>query len=425
MSRAIGMSPNTIRRGLAELVQRQAHPDAPVEAWIRRAGGGRKPLTTIDPGPAGGPGGLVDPLTRGDPESPLRWTCKSTRNWPRHSTAQGQPVSATHGGPAPARPGLQPAEQPQDPGRGGAPGPQRPVRAHQRDRCRRFNAAGQPVISVDTKKKELVGDFKNGGREWRPDGRARARSGSTTSRTSELGKAIPYGVYDLTRNEGWVSVGIDHDTAEFAVEAIRRWWTQDGARALSGSADELLITADGGRQQRLSRRGCGRWRCRTGRRAGPADPRLPLPAGHEQVEQDRAPDVLPHHAELAWRAARQPRGHRQPDRQHRNRRRDCGSVRASTAASTRQASRSRPRSSLRSTSDAPTSTATGTTRSCPIERNISQFIVTRVLASHGPTAASTPPTTSSRRSVSGASSPASPSLRNRRPTALPSASTEP
>ena len=148
---------------------------------------------------------------------------------------------------------------------------------HINRQVRAFQRRGQPVVSVDTKKKELVGDFKNGGREWQPKGRPR-RVKSKDFPDKELGKVIPYGVYDLTANEGWVSVGIDHDTAEFAVETLRRWWERMG-RAVYPEAKELLITADGGREQRQpqpaveglpagvwpTRRACGS-RCATSRR---------------------------------------------------------------------------------------------------------------------------------------------------------------
>ncbi len=169
----------------------------------------------------------------------------------------------------------------------------RQVHAFQRD--------GQPVVSVDAKKKELIGDFRNPGREWHRRGHpeeVRAKDFPD----KRLGKAIPEGVYDLRRNEGWVSVGVDHDTADFAGESIRRWWQEMGSRAYP-RARRLLITADAGGSNGYRSR---LWKValqRLGVRFGPADLGLPFPARDEQVEQDRAPDVLPHHPELARQAA--------------------------------------------------------------------------------------------------------------------------
>ena len=160
---------------------------------------------------------LVDPATRGDPQSPLRWTCKSTRKLAEELTRQGHPVSHADGRrPAAAQPATacRPTARP----RKAARHPDRNAQfEHINARSSAFQRRGQPVISVDTKKKELVGDFKNGGREWQPKGEPEeVRVHDFLDK--ELGKAIPYGVYDLTGNQGWVSVGIDHDTAEFAVE---------------------------------------------------------------------------------------------------------------------------------------------------------------------------------------------------------------
>ncbi len=243
VSGAIGMSPNTIRRGLAELLQRQAHPEAPVEGRIRRPGGGRKPLTAIDPDLLESLESLVDPMTRGDPESPLRWTCRSTTQLADALTKQGHALSPRTVGRL-----LNDAGYSLQSNRKTVEGASHPDRnaqfLHISQTVMSFQSCGQPVISVDTKKKELVGAFKNGGREWRPQGMPEEVKVHDFLEP-ELGKAIPYGVYDLTSNQGWVSVGIDHDTARFAVEAIRRWWHKMGS-ARYGSARKLLITADGG-----------------------------------------------------------------------------------------------------------------------------------------------------------------------------------
>lgn len=243
VAQATGLSPTTIRRGQAELTNRAARPHPAVAASVRRPGAGRKCAFEADPGLLPALEQLVDPVTRGDPESPLRWTCKSTRTLARELTAQGHPVSEST-----VRRLLHAADyslQGTRKTREGAAHPDRNAQFEHINACvRASQARGQPVISVDTKKKELVGDFKNGGREWQPTGQPeRVRVHDFVDK--ELGKAIPYGVYDITGNQGWVSVGIDHDTARFAAEAIRRWWRKMG-RPRYGAARELLLTADGG-----------------------------------------------------------------------------------------------------------------------------------------------------------------------------------
>ena len=243
VSGAIGMSPNTIRRGVAELLDRKAHPRALVDSRIRRPGGGRKRLIENDPDMQSALEGLVDSATRGDPESPLRWTCKSTTQLAQALTLQGHALSPRTVGRLLNEAGysLQGNRKTIE----GASHPDRNAQfEHISSTVLAFQHRGQPVISVDTKKKELVGPFKNGGREWRPKGTPEAVRVHDFLEP-ELGKAIPYGVYDLTSNDGWVSVGIDHDTARFAVEAIRRWWKKMGAKRY-GNARKLLITADGG-----------------------------------------------------------------------------------------------------------------------------------------------------------------------------------
>jgi hypothetical protein len=243
VSRAIGMSPHTIRKGLAELAGREANPHAPIPARIRRSGGGRKASTDLDPELEMALESLVDPATRGDPQSPLRWTCKSTTRLAEELTRQGHPASPSTVGRLLRAAGysLQGNRKTKE----GGSHPDRDAQfEHINATVEAFQRSGQPVISVDTKKKELVGDFKNGGREWRPSGEPEeVRVHDFMDK--EMGKAIPYGVYDVTGNQGWVSVGVDHDTARFATEAIRRWWSKMGARRYRG-ADRLLITADGG-----------------------------------------------------------------------------------------------------------------------------------------------------------------------------------
>jgi transposase len=240
---ATGISRKTIRKGLAELAIRERTPQAPVAARLRSPGGGRKRLTQTDPQLLASLEWLVDPATRGDPMSPLRWTCKSTQELAQALTDQGHELSPRTVGRL-----LNAAGFSLQSNRKTKEGSDHPDRNAQFEHINRtvlhFQQRAQPVISVDTKKKELVGEFKNGGREWQRKGEP------TTVNThdfmdDELGKAIPYGVYDLSRNEGWVSVGIDHDTAQFAAQAIHRWWKKMGVKRYP-DAKQLLITADGG-----------------------------------------------------------------------------------------------------------------------------------------------------------------------------------
>ncbi len=243
VSAATGMSPKTIQRGLQELSEREAHPDAVVSTRVRQVGGGRKRQTERDPALTEALEQLIDPVTRGDPESPLRWTCKSTGHLARELSAQGHPASASTVWRL-----LRAAGYSLQSNRKTKEGAQHPDRndqfTHIAACVRDFQQRGQPVISVDTKKKELIGEFFNKGREWHLKGQPpEVRIHDFIDK--ELGKAIPYGVYDLSANQGWVSVGIDHDTAHFAAEAIRRWWRKMGAKHYR-QARELLITADGG-----------------------------------------------------------------------------------------------------------------------------------------------------------------------------------
>jgi hypothetical protein len=243
VSHATGLSIDTIRRGMAELSLRDTEPDAFVEPRVRSTGGGRQRLDEQDPELVPALERLVDPATRGDPQSPLRWTCKSTGRLAEEMTQAGHPISAGTVATLLKKQGysLQGNRKTKE----GTQHPDRDVQfEHINTTVKRFEQQGQPVISVDTKKKELVGPFKNGGREWQPKGEPEEVKVHDFV-DQELGKAIPYGVYDVTHNEGWVSVGIDHDTAQFAVQAIKRWWQTMG-RPRYPHASELLITADGG-----------------------------------------------------------------------------------------------------------------------------------------------------------------------------------
>jgi transposase len=243
VSGAIHMSPNTIRKGLAELAARDSNPDAGVESRLRKPGGGRKRCSDSDAGLQETLQWLVEPVTRGDPCSPLRWTCKSTTNLAEELEKIGHPVSPRTIGRMLNADGysLQSNRKTKE----GASHPDRNAQFELINATvMQFQQRGQPVISVDTKKKELVGPFKNGGREWHPVGEPEQVQVHDFM-DKKLGKAIPYGVYDLSQNEGWVSVGIDHDTARFAAQAIQRWWKKMGSKRYS-NAQELLITADGG-----------------------------------------------------------------------------------------------------------------------------------------------------------------------------------
>jgi hypothetical protein len=242
VAQATGLRRNTIRAGVSEL--RAGGRAVPVpDQRVRAPGGGRKALASGDPALLRDLEALVEPVTRGDPMSPLRWTCKSTRQLAAELSRQGHPVS--HQTVADLLRGLRYSLQGNRKTKEGTAHPDRDAQfAYINAQTSAFQARGQPVISVDTKKKELVGEFKNGGREWQPIGHPEAvRVHDFVDR--ELGRAIPYGVYDLAANRGWVSVGTAHDTPAFAVQTVRRWWEQMG-RPTYPAAAELLITADGG-----------------------------------------------------------------------------------------------------------------------------------------------------------------------------------
>jgi transposase len=239
VSEATGISLPTIRRGLRELEE----GIEPIEGHQRQSGAGRKRAVERDPTLERDLEALVEPVTRGDPSSPLRWTCKSTTQLAEALQRKGHTVSADTVGRL-----LKDLDYSLQSVRKTHEGRQHPDRDAQfqyiNARVQDFQARGQPVISVDTKKKELVGSFKNAGREWHPKGRPEQVNVYDFPSLAD-GKAIPYGVYDMQRNEGWVGVGIDHDTSSFAIATIQQWWRKMGKPAYP-AATELLMTADSG-----------------------------------------------------------------------------------------------------------------------------------------------------------------------------------
>lgn len=239
VSRATGVSRPVIRQGLRELDGSQPA----VIGRVRKEGGGRKRIVDVDPSLKRDLERLVEPTTRGDPETPLRWTCKSLRNLTEELNRMGHQISHPVVGQLLDELGysLQANRKTEE----GKDHPDRDAQfEHINTKVKRFRAAKQPVISVDAKKKELLGNFKNSGREVRPKGDPE-RVSVYDFLIPELGRATPYGIYDMTHNTGWVGIGIDHDTGAFAVETIRRWWLSMG-KPLYPAAKKLLITADGG-----------------------------------------------------------------------------------------------------------------------------------------------------------------------------------
>jgi len=240
VSRATGVSRRAIRVGIAEL---KAPKGKRLVGRVRQPGGGRKRTVDKDPKLLVDLERLIEPTTRGDPESPLRWTCKSVRVLARELNRRGHKTS--HRMVAEL---LHDLDYSLQANRKTIEGTSHPDRNRQFEyisrKAKEYLRSKDPVISVDTKKKELVGDFKNSGQEWRPKGEPeQVRIHDFV--VPELGRAIPYGVFDLGQNAGWVSVGVDHDTAAFAVESIRRWWYSMG-RPVYRNAKRVLITADAG-----------------------------------------------------------------------------------------------------------------------------------------------------------------------------------
>lgn len=244
VSRATGLSRTTIHAGIIELEQRKTAPASNSgRIKIRHPGGGRKPLIETDPSILNDLNYLVDPMTRGEPESPLCWTSKSSAKLTKELQYVGHQVS--HRTVCTLLNGLGFSLQANRKAKEGQDHPDRDAQfLHISDTVTAFQKAHQPVISVDAKKKELIGNYKNNGQEWQP----RKKPIDVKAHDfmdKQNGKVIPYGVYDITENQGWVTVGIDHDTAQFAVASIRQWWYHMG-QSLYPDADKLMITADCG-----------------------------------------------------------------------------------------------------------------------------------------------------------------------------------
>ena len=307
VARLTGASWQTVADGAAELESGQVAPPG----RVRRPGAGRKKLAETDPGLVPALLALVQDSARGDPESPLLWTTKSAAHLAGELTARGHACSPQTAWRLLRGQGF--STQANAKAKEGRRHPDRDAQfRYIAAQAKEYLAAGQPVISVDAKKKEQVGEYAQAGREWRPKGDpVQVRDHAFADR--EAGHAIPYGVYDVAANAGFVNVGTDGNTAALAVESIRRWWQLAGKDAYP-AAGRLLVTCDAGGSNGWQNRAwkAGLAALAAGNRAG--DHRLPLPARHLQVEQDRAPAVLPDHPGLAGPAADQLRRRHQHHR---------------------------------------------------------------------------------------------------------------
>jgi len=239
VSRACGLSRKAIAKGVQEIKGGASFP----AGRIRRAGGGRKPIAVSDPGLLAALDRLIELDSRGDPESPLRWVCKSTRTLAKLLSRRNHPISHVKVGQL--LHGQDYSLQSNRKTKEGEDHPDRDAQfRHINAEVRRSLQAGIPVLSVDTKKKELLGNYKNAGRQWRP-AKNPVRVKGHDFPDPAVPRAYPYGVYDIGRNEGFVNVGTDHDTGAFAVASIRGWWQHEGRR-LYANASQVVITADGG-----------------------------------------------------------------------------------------------------------------------------------------------------------------------------------
>src|SRR5712692_5682543 len=295
VNRACGLSRNAIARGIEEITA----GSSPGVGRIRRAGAGRRPITARDPHLLAALDRVIDPDTRGDPESPLRWICKSTRTLAAQLTKQHHPISHVklaallHAQDYSLQSNRKTEEADDHPDRDAQ---FRHINAAVKQALR----ARSPVISVDTKKKELVGPYDNRGQQWRPAKQPVPVQGHDFPHP-DVPRAYPYGIYDVGRNTGFVNVGTDHDTGAFAVASIRGWWRGERATLVSPHAPD---SHHGGRrgQQRRAAAPLEMGTADVRGRDGPVPLRVPLSAGHQQMEQSRASPVLVHLLELARRA---------------------------------------------------------------------------------------------------------------------------
>ncbi len=310
VSAATRISDRTIRFGVAEL----ACGKPPFRDRQRRPAGGRRAKEVVRPELLKAVQRMVEATTRGDPTTPIRWTCKSTRTISAELKRLGFEVSHTKTGWL-----LHQLGYSLQANRKTIEGKQHPDRDAQFSHIARRGSAylrtGQPAISVDTKKKEPLGNMRNPRRSYRKMGKP-ARVTTHDLPDAKLGKAVPYGVYELANNEAGVTVGISHDTAEFATAAIRRWWTKMGRKRYP-RAKRLFITADCGGSN-SPQRNMAMGTARASERHGRENRSMPFSAGHEQMEQDRAPSFLPHHAQLAGDTSGDTRHRREADRRHQN-----------------------------------------------------------------------------------------------------------
>jgi hypothetical protein len=297
MSRISGLARSTIYQGLSDIRDNVSAPPG----RVRKAGGGRKKKTVGDPTLVSDLKSLVEPVTRGDPMQPLLWTTRSLRNLVAALAKKGHQVCPTVVGDLLRSMGY--SLQANSKTREGSKQIDRDAQfQYINTQAKAFLAAHEPVISVDTKKKELVGNFKSSGREWRPKGRPEEVNVHDFI-DPKLKRAVPYGVYDIADNVGWVSVGTDHDTASFAVNAIRRWWRTMGKKRYP-RATRLMISADGGGSNGYRVR---LWKVELQKLVDEAqvpDYGLPPAARYQQMEQNRAPPIFVHHHQLARKPLR-------------------------------------------------------------------------------------------------------------------------
>jgi len=312
LSALTGLSRTTITKAVEEL-ESGGKLVGPGEGRVRRVGGGRKKVEGIDPGVWDLLAKILEETTAGDPMSQLRWTSKSTRTMAEELTRLGHPVSWV----TVAR-CLDDMGYSLQANRKSKEGPQHADRDAQfryiNRQVKALIGTGDPVISVDAKKKELVGPFKNGGRTWRPKGNPQEVNTKDFLSLAQ-GKALSYGVYDTGQNRAVVNVGVTHDTAEFAVESIRRWWKLDGRKSYP-AAGRLLICADAWGEQRKSPPRLEAQLAADGGSDPDTDHGLSLPTGDQQVEQDRGPAILVYQSELERRAVDQLRDDHQSDRSY-------------------------------------------------------------------------------------------------------------